>query len=225
MPDPTDRSPSLSGRADLTGREPMIRGVIEKAQADMRGAYLAGNLIGLIDLMDEEQQHAFKCWNVQIALRKAKSVLYLYERERPGGTLPRRRLALLEQWLNAPEDIEVSHIRRLIDAGWTTDDREAARLTVVASAANSAALDGVRCLDERSPQIYVAAMRHTVISTFEAQGVLNRLVAHYDILAQHAAKLNLIFKLTAASFRAQLRAAYIILGANPFVVGGERRWR
>ena len=40
MPE-SERSPTLSYSDDLTGREPMLKGEVEKAQADMRGAYLA----------------------------------------------------------------------------------------------------------------------------------------------------------------------------------------
>ena len=103
----TDNAPELSGQREpllITGREPVISGMGSKVLADRRGAYLAGNLDALIDMMSEAQQLAFKRWNVKIAVRKARSVLHLFEDEYPDDNRPRLAIEAAERWLAEPTE-------------------------------------------------------------------------------------------------------------------------
>src|SRR5574341_1089452 len=88
--------PCLGGlSADLS---PMISSVHTRALADLRGAYLAGNLDALLEAMTEPQQRRFQQAVIGQALARASGVLLSegegVEREAPG---------LVARWLADPE--------------------------------------------------------------------------------------------------------------------------
>lgn len=104
----TDDAPELSNaRANLTlsGDEPVLAGVNSKLIADRTGAYRAANLIALIEMMSGEQRMAFRRWNVQMALRRAKRVIHLYEREVSDNQEPQRAIDIAQRWLTNSDDL------------------------------------------------------------------------------------------------------------------------
>ena len=218
-----DRSPSLSGESsdDLTGREPVISGVGSKLLADMRGAYLAGNVEGLLNLMDDDQQLAFKRWNVDLGLRKVRPVIHYFEEDCPDEPRLRRQVAGAEEWLQQPDSDVARRARSLAGRGWREEDRcawvsenaahasRAARLLIIYVATDDVLL--IRELLVFVLQIHKPAWLSIAP---DGRSLSERVQAHLQNLKQ--AKRMIL--------HAQLRVAYIILGGNPFAVAGERRW-
>lgn len=62
-----DNAPQIGGQGD--DNAPMISGMPNKAIVTARGAYIAGNLYALVDLMDSEQKNRFRDRLVREALR------------------------------------------------------------------------------------------------------------------------------------------------------------
>lgn len=109
-----NRAPSLPhDRQTLTGDEPVLSGVNSRVLADRRGIYIAAMETGkyyrgirhLIDMMSEEQQHAFKVRCVRLAVRKANSVLHSFESKYPNDSRPREAMELVNCWLNDPDSV------------------------------------------------------------------------------------------------------------------------
>jgi len=75
-----ERSPSLSGQhisetsVDRSGREPVISGIHSRVLADRRGAYIAGNLRGLLMLMSIKQLQVMRRWNQRLSERHTAEV-------------------------------------------------------------------------------------------------------------------------------------------------------
>lgn len=108
----TDRAPALGGadNNDLTGREPVLKGVNSKIVADRRGAYLAGSLTSLTKLMSETQKLAFKEWNIRLLLKRVEAVLPIFERHYLYNDHPRNALAMTERWLQNPDAVPQSEL-------------------------------------------------------------------------------------------------------------------
>jgi len=92
-----ERSPGLSGKDPLSGREPMLSGRARKATADLRGAYFAGNMDGLYSMMTAAQQQRFRTWNIRLAHRFARRALPHYEAYRPTDERPRQAVDYIKQ--------------------------------------------------------------------------------------------------------------------------------
>jgi len=188
-----NKSPELSGKRDdlppVSGREPVLTGHNAKVLADRRGAYLAGNLEALIDMMSEEQCLRFKQWNVRIVIHKALSVLPLFEKKYPDDQRPRQAIAAAQLWLDYP----------------TEENRAAARSAwwVVWSVA------GIRFDMSKAWNAARAIAKGALVAgetrgwDWVVHGVADVAVLVTRIDAMHATR--------AAVTRAQLRAAYIIL--------------
>jgi len=181
----TDKSPELSGARDdlpISGREPVLTGHNARVLADRRGAYLAGNLKALIEMMSDTQQTRFKQWCIKIAVRKARSLLPIYERHYPYDRRPRTAVDAVERWLREP----------------TTVNGVAARQAgIVADAARIATSWGPRTNDV----LYIAMIVTRMIEA-DAHAVA-RTVKSILQSANWGASLSIR--------SAQLRAAYIIL--------------
>jgi len=157
-----ENSPGLGGdlREDdsaLTGREPVIKGEGSKLLADRRGAYLAGNLNGLIYHMNRAQWIRFRQVCARIAVRHARLFLSGYKSTYPGDSRPGTALEIVGSWIDNPTpdnldavqavrgDAEQAHAMALMNA-WESryDDDESQQLKVDALACASYAYDGVR---------------------------------------------------------------------------------
>lgn len=105
MQDDHNQSPEISGmraNLNLTGNEPMLKGVYNKAQADKHGAYLAWNPKALIEMMNADQHARFNVWCIRVALRKAYRVLPLFEVLYPDDKRPRQALEAAQSWHDHP---------------------------------------------------------------------------------------------------------------------------
>src|SRR5689334_3959484 len=102
------RATSFWGKVMTTGDEPMlpqpaddnapmISGRGTKIIADARGAYLAGNLRVLIQMMNESQQLRFRKVLVQQILRQLEQHESIDE-----GTPAQDAISLLHHWLDFP---------------------------------------------------------------------------------------------------------------------------
>ena len=179
-----DKSPELSGQREplqITGREPVLTGHNARVLADRRGAYLAGNLGALLDMMTPEQQIRFKQWRVKRAVRKARLILHLFEDTYPDDNRPRAAIEAAEAWLKDP----------------TEENQRAARVVGYAVRALSAALSAA----SEAPWVVWAAAS-------AAYGAASEAGASWvsPVGASWAT-----WPKSAASKRAQLRVAYIIL--------------
>jgi hypothetical protein len=87
--------PQLGGK--LSDDAPMISSVETRAIASARGAYLAGNLNGLLDLLNPDQAARFRRAVVRQALLVARPVL-----EVSGQGPEREALAMVARWLDRP---------------------------------------------------------------------------------------------------------------------------
>lgn len=183
----TDKSPELSkARSDaLTGDEPILAGVNSRVVADRRGAYLANNMLGLLELMSDAQKATFKRWNTNIAVRYAERCMHLLLRPANPHDVqhPNRMLDAIREWLTHPSDDIEAHIHNLEHGSiYTEDPAKAAQM-----AAHS-----------------VTASR-LIFSSLAAYHAA-RLSAHALHRSKEAAS-----RYGRIMLRGQLRAAYIIL--------------
>src|SRR5688500_138323 len=88
----TDDAPMLSQPSD--DNAPMISGRGTKIIADARGAYMAGNIYGLLELMDSEHQARFRSALVQQAIWNVQQHCDVSEAD-----IAQRVLDAAEQWL------------------------------------------------------------------------------------------------------------------------------
>lgn len=117
----TSKSPELGGdkaQIQLTGREPLLKGVNSRVVVDRRTAYLAGNITALLDAMDTSQQMRIKQWAVQVAVRRAYKVLPIFEDAIPDDQRPRLAVKAAQHWLEVSTEAATKAARQAAnDAG------------------------------------------------------------------------------------------------------------
>jgi len=117
-----DRAPSLSHlhhEAQLTGREPVLKGVGSRLLADRRGAYLAGNLEALIAGMDDAQRREYHRWCVKVCIRKARNALPVFRASYPDDARAAIAINAAIAWLAEPNELTRARARRAgISAGY-----------------------------------------------------------------------------------------------------------
>ncbi len=100
-----DSSPEISGarRAlNLSGNEPMLKGIYQQVRADQLGAYQAKNLRALINMMSLRQQFRLQIWCAQVAVRKAYAVLPIFEAQYTQDKRPREAIEAADRWIANP---------------------------------------------------------------------------------------------------------------------------
>jgi len=91
----------------------VLKGVGSKVLADRRGAYYAGNLRALHDMMGDNQRLRFRQWCVRIAIRRAQSILPHFENKYPQPHL-REVAAAIEAWCEHPSPRLRDEVRNAI---------------------------------------------------------------------------------------------------------------
>lgn len=213
-----DASPEISGarRAlNLTGNEPMLKGVYQKVQADQLGAYKAKNLRLLINMMSLQQQFRLQIWCARVAVRKAYEVLPIFEALYPDDKRPREAVEAAESWIANPE-IAFTHVGLLESAYMEANDavEEAhkahlARQDLASSAAESAAAAALSTVRTAFTAAYDATLRTTELFRGVCESAC---VAKLDDVLVDWKPTWQTFRVHRRSTRkALLRAAYVIL--------------
>lgn len=111
----TGDEPMLSQPQPGDDNAPMISSVETRAIADLRGAYLAGNLRALIERMDEAQQFRFRQAMVKLGLWLHDQAVFRRESDPPPSE-PFFDVFydLIEQWSQQPSEAIVERIRALL---------------------------------------------------------------------------------------------------------------
>jgi len=96
-------APRISGishnQNNLTGREPVIKGIGSKVLADRRGAYVSGNLSALVEMLADDQRLAFERWLTGVMVRRAQRGLPHFERIFRRDKRPQCAIEAAEAWL------------------------------------------------------------------------------------------------------------------------------
>jgi len=78
----SSQSPELSGQrheAALSGREPVLSQTARRLLADRQGAYLAGNLNALVEMMTAHQRRRFRLWTENIVKSKLREIRPIFD--------------------------------------------------------------------------------------------------------------------------------------------------